>query len=459
MSLQGKTALITGGTSGMGSATARAMAQKGASVIITGRDETRGASTVEGIRAGGHDAQFIAADFSEMSEVARVAEAAGEIDVLVNLAGVAAMGPTVDTDEAAFDGLFQINVKAPFFLVAALAPKIAARGGGSIINVSTMVASYGQPGLGAYGASRAAIELLTKAWAAEFGPHNFRVNAVAPGPTLTPTWRRNWRWPKSSPRRFLSAASLTCTSCPTSSRSLRPRLPATSTGRSSPSMAAASRLRGEEMGLLTTPGDSPRACTAPSPGPPMTMSVSKEPITQMQITAEKTVLITGANVGIGKDIARQLASRPETARIYMACRNQDRAAMAKAELEAETGRRIFDIVLMDVSDPDSVRAGLAGIDGSIDALVMNAGGMGGKTPMKLTARRSHLHVRAERSWPRCPARDAPGRGAAWRGGGLRRKRGSQGNPENGVQAAVVRLKLRRRARHRHRRQLFRRRQT
>ena len=188
MSFQGKTALVTGGTSGMGIATALSMAEKGATVIITGRDETRGASTVEKIRAGGHDAQFIAADFSEMSEVARVVDAAAdEIDVLVNLAGVAAMGPTVDTDEAAFDELFQINVKAPFFLVAALAPKIAARGGGSIINVSTMVASYGQPGLGAYGASRAAIELLTKAWAAEFGPQNVRVNAVAPGPTLTPS--------------------------------------------------------------------------------------------------------------------------------------------------------------------------------------------------------------------------------------------------------------------------------
>lgn len=186
MSLQGNTALITGGTSGIGSATALAMAEKGASVIITGRDETRGASTVEMIRAGGNDAQFIAADFSEMCEVGRVAEAAGEIDVLVNLADVAAMGPTVDTDGAAFDGLFQINVKAPFFLVAALAPKIAARGGGSIINVSTMVASYGQPGLVAYGASRAAIELLTKAWAAEYGPQNVRVNAVAPGPTRTP---------------------------------------------------------------------------------------------------------------------------------------------------------------------------------------------------------------------------------------------------------------------------------
>ena len=217
------------------------MAEKGASVIITGRDETRGASTVEKIRAGGHDAQFIAADFSEMSEVGRVADAAGEIDVLVNCAGFAALAPTVDTDEAAFDGLFQINVKAPFFLVAALAPKIAARGGGSIINVSTMVASYGQPGMAAYGASRAAIELLTKAWAAEYGPQNIRVNAVAPGPTLTPTLEPRLEMAKEFAKRFRSAASLKCTSYPTSSHSSRPPRPATSTARSSPSTAAAPR--------------------------------------------------------------------------------------------------------------------------------------------------------------------------------------------------------------------------
>ena len=105
----------------------------------------------------------------------------------------------------------------------------------------------------------------------------------------------------------------------------------------------------------------------------------------MSTTPEKTVLITGANVGIGKEVARQLSLRSEIARIYLACRNRDKATTAKAELEAETGRRIFDIVLMDVADPGSVRAGLAGVNGSIDALVMNAGGMGGKTPMDLTA--------------------------------------------------------------------------
>lgn len=105
----------------------------------------------------------------------------------------------------------------------------------------------------------------------------------------------------------------------------------------------------------------------------------------MSTTPQETVLITGANVGLGKEIARQMALRPEIAHVYMACRNRDKAKAAKAALESASGRRIFEIVLMDVSDPASVRAALAGIDGSIDAVVMNAGGMGGKTPMDLTA--------------------------------------------------------------------------
>ena len=98
----------------------------------------------------------------------------------------------------------------------------------------------------------------------------------------------------------------------------------------------------------------------------------------------KTALVTGANAGIGKDVARQLALRGEFARIYLACRNRDRAITAKAELEAATGRRIFDIVLMDVADLGSVRAGLAAINGSVDALVMNAGVIGPHA-MDLTA--------------------------------------------------------------------------
>jgi NAD(P)-dependent dehydrogenase (short-subunit alcohol dehydrogenase family) len=104
----------------------------------------------------------------------------------------------------------------------------------------------------------------------------------------------------------------------------------------------------------------------------------------MSTTLEKTALITGANAGIGKEVARQLALRPEFGRIYLACRNAERASTAKAELETETGRNIFDIVLMDVANLDSARASLADIDGSVDALVMNAGVIGPQT-LGLTA--------------------------------------------------------------------------
>jgi NAD(P)-dependent dehydrogenase (short-subunit alcohol dehydrogenase family) len=104
----------------------------------------------------------------------------------------------------------------------------------------------------------------------------------------------------------------------------------------------------------------------------------------MAAGAGRSVLITGANSGIGKEVARQLALRQDVARVYLACRNRDRATVAKAELEAGTGRRIFDIVVMDVADLDTVRAGLAAVDGSIDALVMNAGVIG-PTTLNLTA--------------------------------------------------------------------------
>jgi NAD(P)-dependent dehydrogenase (short-subunit alcohol dehydrogenase family) len=104
----------------------------------------------------------------------------------------------------------------------------------------------------------------------------------------------------------------------------------------------------------------------------------------MSQTSGKTALITGANAGIGKEVARQLALRPEFARIYLACRNQDRAAAARAELEAETGRSIFDVVVVDVADLNSVHAGLAEIDGQVDALIMNAGVIGPQS-LELTA--------------------------------------------------------------------------
>ena len=87
--------------------------------------------------------------------------------------------------EADFDAVFALNVKAPYFLVAELAPEMAKRGHGAIINVTTMVAEFGAAGMSLYGASKAALVLLTKSWAAEYGPQGVRVNAVSPGPTRT----------------------------------------------------------------------------------------------------------------------------------------------------------------------------------------------------------------------------------------------------------------------------------
>jgi NAD(P)-dependent dehydrogenase (short-subunit alcohol dehydrogenase family) len=190
--LKDKTALVTGATSGIGRATALALAARGARVLATGRNEQRAAGVVAEIESGGGTAAYrlTALDgVQQARDLAAWAEEAGDghVDILVNNAGVAPGGPTESATEAEFDQAFTVNVKVPFFLVAALAPAMGARGHGAIVSMSTMVASFGQPGLAAYGASRAALELLTKAWAAEYGPYGVRVNAVAPGPTRTPT--------------------------------------------------------------------------------------------------------------------------------------------------------------------------------------------------------------------------------------------------------------------------------
>jgi NAD(P)-dependent dehydrogenase (short-subunit alcohol dehydrogenase family) len=186
MGLHGKTALITGGTSGIGRAIAERLASDGAEVIISGRDEARGREVVETVKAAGGTARFIAADLASFEDVRRLAAATSDVDVLVNNAGVFPGGPTDQTTEEAFDRTFDVNVKAPFFLSAAIAPRMATKGGGSIINISTMAATIGMNGLATYGASKAAVESLTRAWTAEYAAQGVRVNTVAPGPTRTP---------------------------------------------------------------------------------------------------------------------------------------------------------------------------------------------------------------------------------------------------------------------------------
>ena len=186
MTLQGKTALVTGGTSGIGRAVAERLAGQGAEVIISGRDHDRGAEVLAAIESAGGKARFIAADLASFEDVKRLAETTSDVDVLVNNAGVFPGGPTDQTTEEAFDVTFDVNVKAPFFLTAVIAPRMAAKGGGAIINISTMAATIGMNGLAAYGASKAAVEALTKAWTAEYAARGVRINTVAPGPTRTP---------------------------------------------------------------------------------------------------------------------------------------------------------------------------------------------------------------------------------------------------------------------------------
>ncbi|WP_433292965.1 SDR family NAD(P)-dependent oxidoreductase [Pseudonocardia sp. CA-142604] len=189
-----KTALITGSTSGIGQATALKLAHDGVRVVVSGRDDQRGLEVVEQIRAAGGTAHFVGADLRDARSAAELAakatavaeSAGGSLDILVNNAAIGAGGPTAGTEESTFDSVLATNLKAPFYLVANIAPAMAARGGGAIVNVSTLAAQRALPGLAVYGASKAALDLLTRSWAAEFGAAGVRVNSVSPGPTRTP---------------------------------------------------------------------------------------------------------------------------------------------------------------------------------------------------------------------------------------------------------------------------------
>ena len=183
--LEGISALVTGATSGIGKAAAEELGRRGAEVIVHGRDSARGAAVVGTITGEGGKARFVAADLSDPAQLDDLAEQAGPVDVLVNNAGISWFGPTADLDVATFDQLFTANVLAPYFLVAALAPKMAARGGGSIINIGSMAGQIGMPGLAAYSATKGALASMTRSWAAEFSPAGIRVNTVAVGPVYT----------------------------------------------------------------------------------------------------------------------------------------------------------------------------------------------------------------------------------------------------------------------------------
>jgi NAD(P)-dependent dehydrogenase (short-subunit alcohol dehydrogenase family) len=183
--LEGLRALVTGATSGIGQAAAEELARRGAKIVVHGRDADRGSAVAGTITAAGGTARFVAAELTDPAQLDHLAGQAGPVDVLVNNAGLSWFGPTADLDVATFDQLFAANVRAPYFLVAALAPKMAAQGSGSIINIASMAGQIGLPGGAAYSATKATLAAMTRSWAAEFSPSGVRVNAIAAGPVLT----------------------------------------------------------------------------------------------------------------------------------------------------------------------------------------------------------------------------------------------------------------------------------
>lgn len=187
--LGGKRALITGATSGIGRAIALAYAEQGATVAVAGRDAERGAAVVAEIERAGGSARFVAADLTTVAGVRQLAVDAldalgGGLDVLVNNAGIYPPTATDTVDEATFEQVIAINVRAPFFLVQALLPALEASRG-AIVNVGSWGAAVGLPAGVLYAASKATVEQLTRGWAAELGPRGVRVNTVSPGITVT----------------------------------------------------------------------------------------------------------------------------------------------------------------------------------------------------------------------------------------------------------------------------------
>jgi NAD(P)-dependent dehydrogenase (short-subunit alcohol dehydrogenase family) len=187
--LRGRIALVTGSTSNIGRAIALRFAVEGASVVVTGRDAARGNDVVEAIRTAGGEATFVLHDLDgsvhrSRALAATATTAYGPIEILVNNAGIYPPGGTLAIDEETFDRIMGVNVKAPYFLTAALIPAMADAGRGAVINLGSWGARLGIPAGTAYASTKGAMETLTRAWAAEFGPQGVRVNAISPGVTF-----------------------------------------------------------------------------------------------------------------------------------------------------------------------------------------------------------------------------------------------------------------------------------
>ena len=191
MLLQGKKAIVTGGTRGIGFAVVQSFLRNGASVALFGSRQETVDKALAALKAENPDWEVIgmAPDLTDYAAVdaafAEVEKAFGRIDILVNNAGISAREPLYDYTPEAFEKMMRLNVSAVFNGCRAVAPRMKAQGGGSIINTSSMVSLYGQPSGVGYPTSKFAVNGMTRSLARELGRDNIRVNAVAPGVTRT----------------------------------------------------------------------------------------------------------------------------------------------------------------------------------------------------------------------------------------------------------------------------------
>ncbi|HEY0249383.1 MAG TPA: SDR family oxidoreductase [Gryllotalpicola sp.] len=191
MSLTGKTAFVTGASSGIGKAIALAFGKAGAEVVVHGRDAERANAVVERIVAAGRSARAATADLAAgPASVRKLAEdvtrETGGVDILVNNAAALVPGQAMtNVTDAQIEAALAVNVAAPIVLSAALVPGMKERGGGVIINMGSNAGTQGMALAGLYGASKAALHSLTRSWADELASAGIRVNAIAPGPTVT----------------------------------------------------------------------------------------------------------------------------------------------------------------------------------------------------------------------------------------------------------------------------------
>jgi NAD(P)-dependent dehydrogenase (short-subunit alcohol dehydrogenase family) len=186
---EGKVVLVTGGTSGIGKATAIAFARDGAKVVLSGRREKEGAQVVAEIKKLGGDAAFVRADVAKDADVKAMVKFTvdkfGKIDIAFNNAGVEWKGPLDQANEAEYRRVFDINVWGVLNSMRHEIPVMLKTGGGAIVNTSSVAGHVGLAQVSVYIASKHAIEGLTKSVALEFAKHNIRINAVAPGGVAT----------------------------------------------------------------------------------------------------------------------------------------------------------------------------------------------------------------------------------------------------------------------------------